>query len=257
MIERPDSPVVGALHPSANFGERKGGAIPSILLLHYTGVESAAKAISWLSDPVSEVSCHYVVDEAGFVTQMVAEAKRAWHAGAGAWAGDTDINSSSIGIEIQNVGHAAGYPPFPDRQIAAVIALCRDIVARHHIRAERVLAHSDVAPSRKIDPGERFPWATLAAAGIGHWVPPAPVRADDTGVGLGTSGPFVAEMQTMLRNYGYAVMPSGHLDTATEFVITAFQRHFRPARVDGRIDQSTFATLQALSAALPAETMIT
>jgi N-acetylmuramoyl-L-alanine amidase len=257
VIERADSPLVTALHPSANFGARKGGATPSILLLHYTGVESAAKAISWLSDPASEVSCHYVVDETGVVTQMVAEDKRAWHAGAGAWAGDTDINSSSIGIEIQNVGHAAGYPPFPAQQIAAVIALCRDIVTRHHIRAERVLAHSDVAPSRKIDPGEKFPWAALAKAGIGHWVPPAPVDEDDAGVGLGASGPFVAEMQTMLRNYGYAVMPSGHLDTATAFVVTAFQRHFRPARVDGRIDQSTFATLQALSAALPAETMIT
>ncbi len=256
MIRAPDTPLVHALHPSPNFGERKGTNPPSILLLHYTGVESAAAAIAWLANPKSEVSCHYVVDETGRITQMVAEEKRAWHAGAGAWAGDTDINSSSIGIEIHNVGHAAGYPPFPSPQIAAVIALSRDIIARRFIRPERVLAHSDVAPSRKIDPGEKFPWGELARAGVGHWVSPAPVRCDDPGLGKGAQGPLVAEMQTMLKNYGYAVEPSGQFDDATQFVVTAFQRHFRPARVDGRIDQSTITTLQSLSAALPREPMI-
>lgn len=256
MIAQPDTPLAAGLHASPNFGERKGGAIPSILLLHYTGVESAAKAISWLAEPRSQVSCHYVVDEAGLITQMVAENMRAWHAGLGAWAGDADINSSSIGIEIQNVGHEAGYPGFPKAQIAAVIALARDILQRHHIRAERVLAHSDVAPTRKIDPGEKFPWQTLAAHRVGHWVDPAPIDAADPGLPLGGSGALVAEVQTMLKNYGYAIAPSGNLDLATEFVVKAFQRHFRPARVDGCIDHSTVATLQALSAALPKETMI-
>lgn len=257
MISRPDTPLVAGLHPSPNFGERKGGAIPSILLLHYTGVESAAKAIAWLAEPRSQVSCHYVVDEAGRITQMVAEGMRAWHAGLGAWAGDVDINSSSIGIEIQNVGHEAGYPDFPAAQIAAVVALCLDIIRRHHIRAERVLAHSDVAPTRKIDPGEKFPWNALAAQRIGHWVAPVPVDAADPGLRVGSDGALVAEVQTMLKNYGYAIEPTGSFDLATEFVVKAFQRHFRPARVDGRIDHSTIATLQALSAALPRETMLT
>lgn len=150
-ITRPDSQLVDALHPSLNFGPRKDGAKPDLLLLHYTGVASAAAAIAWLADPCSEVSCHYVVDVDGRITQMVAEAERAWHAGAGSWAGESDINSRSIGIEIQNLGHEAGYPEFPADQIAAVIALCGDIAARHGIGPERVLAHSDVAPPRKID----------------------------------------------------------------------------------------------------------
>lgn len=256
MIVRPDSKLVADVHPSPNFGERKGGAVPSILLLHYTGVASAQLAIAWLANRQSQVSCHYVVDEDGRITQMVAEGMRAWHAGLGAWAGDTDINSSSIGIEIQNVGHEAGYPDFPASQMAAVTRLAQDILARHRIRAERVLAHSDVAPQRKIDPGEKFPWDALAAQGVGHWVAPLALDPADPGVQLGASSPFVSEMQALLLNYGYAVRPTGCLDTATEFVIKAFQRHFRPARVDGRLDHSTFATLQALSAALPGEPMM-
>ena len=148
-------------------------ASPSILLLHYTGVETAAKAIDWLTRAESKVSCHYAIDEAGCITQMVAEDMRAWHAGEAVWAGESDINSASIGIEIHNPGHEMGYPDFPEAQLAAVEALCRDIIARHGIRPERVLAHSDVAPTRKKDPGEKFPWARLARAGIGHWVEPA------------------------------------------------------------------------------------
>lgn len=249
MIQVADSLLVDALHPSANFGARKDGAVPTILLLHYTGVPTAAQAISWLANPASEVSCHYVIDETGLVTQMVAEEMRAWHAGAGAWAGCSDINSGSIGIEIHNVGHEAGYPPFPARQIASVIALSRDILARRGIAAELVLAHSDVAPARKKDPGERFPWAQLAEAGIGHWVAPTPVDPADTGLGLGAEGPLIASVQAMLASYGYAIAVTGELGRATAFVVSAFQRHFRPERVDGRIDRSTIATLEALCAA--------
>lgn len=250
-IARPDTPLVHDLHPSLNFGVRKSAARPDILLLHYTGVESAASAISWLADPRSEVSCHYVVDEAGRITQMVAEADRAWHAGAGTWAGETDINSRSIGIEIQNVGHVAGYPDFPDAQIHAVIGLCKDIVARHRIAPERVLAHSDVAPTRKIDPGEKFPWPLLAQQGVGHWIEPVPVHETDPGLECGCRDSAVATMQSNLRRYGYGIDVTGELDEATQFVVKAFQRHFRPARVDGRIDASTAASLDALIAALP------
>ena len=223
---------------------------PSILLLHYTGVESAERAIDWLARPESKVSCHYVIDEAGTITQMVAEEMRAWHAGEAVWAGESDINSASIGIEIHNPGHELGYPDFPEIQLRAVEVLAQDVIARHCIRAERILAHSDVAPNRKKDPGEKFPWARLAAAGIGHWVAPEPVIEAEPGMGVGVAGPLIADVQMLLAKYGYGIEPTGVIDGRTEFVVTAFQRHFRPARVDGRIDQSTITTLERLYAAL-------
>ena len=172
----PDSRLVKHVWPSPNHGPRSPRLSTDILLLHYTGTESTAAARACLCDPVAQVSSHYLIDESGEISQLVPEARRAWHAGVSSWEGETDINSRSIGIEISNCGHALGYTEFPDGQIDAVIALSRDIVRRHHIRADRVLAHSDVAPARKQDPGEKFPWARLAAAGIGHWVAPEPVE---------------------------------------------------------------------------------
>jgi N-acetylmuramoyl-L-alanine amidase len=251
LTAKPDSKLVGEFHPSPNFEPRRGAAGATILLLHYTGVATAAKAIDWLSRPESKVSAHYVLDEAGFLTQLVAEDMRAWHAGLAVWAGETDINSASIGIEIQNKGHEAGSPDFPEAQLKVLEALCLEIVARHGIRPERVLGHSDVAPTRKMDPGEKFPWARLAAAGIGHWVAPEPVDWADPGIARDAAGPLVAAVQTMLASYGYGIEATGGVDPRTEFVIKAFQRHFRPERVDGRIDQSTITTLERLTAALP------
>ena len=256
MIAKPDSALVGALHPSPNFEPRRGVGQPDMLLLHYTGLKSCAKAIDWLSRPESKVSCHYVVDEAGRITQMVAEGQRAWHAGLASWQGETDINSASVGIEIHNPGHELGYPEFPEAQMLALEALCADIIARHRIRPERVLAHSDVAPKRKKDPGEKFPWARLAGKGIGHWVPPVAVLAADPGIARDAAGPLVADVQGMLARYGYGIQPTGGFDPLTEFVVTAFQRHFRPERVDGRIDQSTITTLERLTAALPARAAV-
>ena len=256
MIAKPDSALVGALHPSPNFEPRRGVGQPDMLLLHYTGLKSCAKAIDWLSRPESKVSCHYVVDEAGRITQMVAEDQRAWHAGLASWQGETDINSASVGIEIHNPGHELGYPEFPEAQMLALEALCADIIARHRIRPERVLAHSDVAPKRKKDPGEKFPWARLAGKGIGHWVPPVAVLAADPGIARDAAGPLVADVQGMLARYGYGIQPTGGFDPLTEFVVTAFQRHFRPERVDGRIDQSTITTLERLTAALPARAAV-
>lgn len=252
MTPRPDSSLVGAWHASPNFEPRRGAGRPTMLLLHYTGLASAAKAIDWLSVPESKVSAHYVIDEAGAVTQLVAEAMRAWHAGLACWAGESDINSASIGIEVHNAGHEYGLPDFPDAQMAALEALCRDIIARHGIRPERVLAHSDVAPTRKIDPGEKFPWARLARAGIGHWVKPEPVVWADPGMARDAAGPLVAAVQTKLAAYGYGIEATGGFDPRTELVVKAFQRHFRPERVDGRIDQSTITTLERLASALPA-----
>ena len=252
MTFDPDSPLVSDIYASPNCEPRLEERQPTILLLHYTGVPTSKGAMDWLARPESKVSAHYVVDEAGRVIQMVRESMRAWHAGLSRWGEETDINSASIGIEIHNPGHDGGYPEFPDAQMEAVVALCRDIVARHDIRPERVLAHSDVAPVRKKDPGEKFDWACLARAGVGHWVEPEPVDRSDRGIGMGYGGPLVSEVQEMFARYGYDIEPNGDFEEKTEFVVTAFQRHFRPKRVDGRLDQSTITTLERLLAALPA-----
>lgn len=148
----PDSPLVTRVHRACNVEPRRDGTVPTLVILHYTGMSSAEKAIDWLARSESRVSCHYVIDEAGAITQLVPEALRAWHAGVSSWHGETDINSRSIGIEIQNPGHADGYPHFPKAQIEAVIALTREICRRHAIAPAGVLAHSDVAIGRKIDP---------------------------------------------------------------------------------------------------------
>lgn len=252
MIARPDSTLVSDLFASPNIEPRTRGISPSILLLHYTGLPSAAKAIEVLSRPDCKVSCHYVVDVDGRITQMVAEEHRAWHAGVASWGGERDINSASIGIEIQNPGHNGGYPDFPSEQMEAVTALCRDIVERHAIARNRVLAHSDVAPPRKIDPGEKFDWAGLHREGIGHWVAPEPVDENDPGMGPGACHPLVGSAQALLARYGYGLAATGVLDPQMAFVLRAFQLHFRPARVDQRLDRSTFLTLERLVGALSA-----
>ena len=245
----PDSALVGAFLPSPNHGERRGYARPDSVIMHYTGMATGQGALDWLRDPKSELSSHYVVAEYGEIVQLVAEDRRAWHAGVGVWKGERDLNSASIGIEIVNPGHERGLPPFPEAQIAATIALCRDIGSRRAIRPERILAHSDIAPSRKRDPGERFPWDVLARAGVGHWVEPAPIGGA-AAFGRGQEGPHVRALQALLALYGYGVELTGVYDRATEIVVTAFQRHFRPERVDGQPDESTIATLRALVAAL-------
>jgi N-acetylmuramoyl-L-alanine amidase len=173
---------------------------------------------------------------------------RAWHAGVSYWHGETDINSASIGIEIQNPGHAQGYPEFPEAQMQAVAALSRDIIGRNAI-ARNVLAHSDIAPGRKIDPGEKFDWKGLADAGVGLWVPPADLDALDEGLPPDSQDEIVAEAQRLLALYGYKVETHGLLDEATQIVLKAFQLHFRQARPDGRLDRSTLKTLSRLVAA--------
>src|SRR5207247_4624134 len=244
---RPESSVVAEVRPSPNHGERN--ASPDMIVLHYTGMPSDEDAISHLCNPATEVSAHYVVLQDGYIVQLVAEARRAWHAGASSWAGESDINSRSIGIEIANPGHDHGYPAFQKPQVAAVTALCRSIFTRHGIPAERVLAHSDVAPSRTRDPGEKFPWKALADSGIGLWVKPAPIDPTGPIFTLGETNPAIEEAQTLLARYGYDVTASGYLDSATRDAVAAFQRHFRPQRVDGVIDVSTVSTLRDLLAA--------
>jgi N-acetylmuramoyl-L-alanine amidase len=250
MILKPDSTLVHALHPSPNTGDRRKGCRANMILLHYTGMAAANQAIGWLANPKSKVSCHYVIDEAGSITQMVAETMRAWHAGAAQWTGETDINSLSIGMEISNPGHEHGYPDFPPEQMQAVTALCADIAARRGVPPERVLAHSDVAPGRKIDPGEKFDWALLAKRGVGHWVRPAPLEAGGS-CALDRDAAACAEAGELLRRYGYDVEPRGR-ENWFAVILRAFQLHFRPARADGRLDAGTLDTLRRLTAALPA-----
>jgi N-acetylmuramoyl-L-alanine amidase len=246
---RPDSCVVAEVRESPNHGERRGDPKLDMILLHYTGMPNAEDAVAKLCTRGTEVSAHYVVMEDGYVIQCVPEARRAWHAGAAMWEGESDINSRSIGIEIVNPGHDHGYPDFPRRQIAAVTALCRSIMTRHRIPAWRVLGHSDVAPARKQDPGEKFPWRLLSESGIGLWVNPAPITEGGAVFVLGESAPAIREIQELLGRYGYDIAVSGSYDPATRDVIAAFQRHFRPARVDGVADASTITTLRALLAA--------
>jgi N-acetylmuramoyl-L-alanine amidase len=241
----PDSSLAAEFVASPNFGERRRAARPSALILHYTGMPTAEAALALLVDPASEVSAHYLISEDGRIVQLVAERDRAWHAGRGHWKGESDLNSASIGIEIANPGHDGGAPPYPERQIAATTALARDIISRWRIAPERVLAHSDVAPTRKRDPGESFPWARLFDGGVGHWVEPAPISGGAR-FRHEEEGPPVRALQAMLSLYGYGLELTGVYDRHTRAVVAAFQRHFRPGRIDGEADASTVSTLKAL-----------
>lgn len=231
--------------PSPNFDERT--APVNVLVLHYTGMPTAQMALDRLADPNAKVSAHHVLDEDGTVYAMVAEEKRAWHAGVSHWRGKGGLNDCSVGIEIVNPGHEWGYRPFPDAQIAALIPLCNAILSRHSIPARNVVGHSDIAPARKLDPGELFPWERLAGEGIGLW-PVAEAAARGASLRTGDIGEAVEEMQRMLAAYGYSVQTDGVFDAYTEAVVSAFQRHFRPARVDGVWDGESAHLLRHLLA---------
>jgi N-acetylmuramoyl-L-alanine amidase len=209
--------------PSPNQDDRGGAAI-DMLVLHYTGMRSAQEALERLCDPAAKVSAHYTVDEDGTIYAHVPEARRAWHAGMAYWAGASDINVRSIGIELVNPGHEFGYREFTDDQIASLTTLCHSILVRHPIPSWHVLGHSDVAPARKEDPGESFPWEGLAKAGIGLW--PQAVASD-----LGPEA---------LSRYGYD--PNAPQDK----LITAFQRHFRPKKLDVQWDSECAGLLASL-----------
>lgn len=214
--------------PSPNHDER---ALPvTMLVLHYTGMETGKGAIDRLADQQAKVSAHYVVEEDGTIIAMVDEQRRAWHAGLSYWRGITDVNSASIGIEIVNGGHDFALPDFPEAQIAAVIALSREIIARHGIAPVNVVGHSDIAPGRKIDPGEKFPWERLAREGVGLW--PA---------GAASADPDEPHAAFLLTAIGY----NPDLPLAT--ILTEFQRRYRPARFDGVLDDETMGLIEALA----------
>ncbi len=251
MSDKPDSTLASAFASSPNHGARAHGRAPNCLVLHYTGMASGEAALAHLRKSEAQVSCHYFIWEDGRIDQLVREERRAWHAGASCWKGERDINSSSIGIEIVNAGHPGGLPLFPPAQMGAVAVLCRDIAARHGIPPERVLAHSDIAPGRKVDPGENFPWAWLATQGVGVWpddVAPAanaPLLASAPLL-EGDCGERVSEWRESLARWGYDIAPGDTFDAHTRVVVEAFQRHFRPARVDGVADAETQGVLSAL-----------
>jgi N-acetylmuramoyl-L-alanine amidase len=215
--------------PSPNHEARPDGAVIDTLVLHYTGMRSGAEAIARLCDPAAKVSAHYVVEEDGAVFRLVAEDRRAAHAGISHWRGRSALNGNSIGIEIVNPGHEWGYRPFPALQMAAVCDLCLEIMARHPIEQRNVVAHSDIAPDRKQDPGELFDWQGLAANGVGLWpgADPAPVEE--------------AALLPMLSAIGYRT------DLPLSVLLTAFQRHWLPGRADGIADEATRARVAAVA----------
>jgi len=228
--------------PSPNFDARL--APPDMVVLHYTGMATGAAALARLRDPAAKVSAHYLIEEDGRLFALVAEERRAWHAGTASWKGAADINGASIGVEIVNPGHEFGYRPFTTAQIGAVIALIDEIKGRWTVPDGRILAHSDVAPARRQDPGELFPWRDLALAGHGLWAEPAAAPGDPLSVG--EEGPGVFALQAGFSKLGYDLPPSGVYDEETACVVRAFQRHWRQARVDGAADGETCARLMAL-----------
>ena len=235
--------------PSPNFDDRK---LPiSILVLHYTGMESGQAAIDRLANADAKVSAHFVVQENGEIIQMVDEDKRAWHAGVSSWNGITDVNSASIGIEIVNGGHDYGLPDFPEEQVGAVLWLSKTIVERHDIEARNVVGHSDIAPGRKIDPGEKFPWHLFAAEGIGRW--PKNISADQRVLfEAGDRDRGISAAQMGLATLGYGAEVTGVMDEKMSALIEAFQRRYRPSKVDGKIDVQTLDIIGKLSDQGPA-----
>lgn len=245
--------------PSPNFDARTRPI--DLVVLHYTGMQNAEIAIARLTDaapvagkypgpwqnadiaadaPLGRASAHYVVDEQGAIYSLVPEEHAAWHAGASSWHGEGEVNARAIGIEIVNGGHDFDLPDFPTAQIDAVIVLLRDIFARWpELNAARVVAHSDIAPQRKADPGEKFPWKRLAEAGVSIWPEHVATQL--------VSDDVVSTVQEQLALVGYDVKQTGYMDVPTKSALIAFQRRFRPSNLDGAIDDETRFLLAALS----------
>ena len=218
-----------------------------MLLLHYTGMPTPSEALDALCDPQRKVSAHYFIEEDGGVIPLVAEERRAWHAGKASWRGSSDINARSIGIELVNPGHEWGYRDFPEAQMQALVSLGKEIMARHPIPARHVLGHSDVAPHRKQDPGERFDWERLAKEGIGLWVGRTSASPSATSLSLEQSGSEILQLRHELHRFGYGVdIDVEHFDENLQGVVAAFQRHFRPWKVDGIADGESRGVLRQL-----------
>jgi len=228
--------------PSPNHDTRRHAV--DMLVLHYTGMQSGEAALARMRDPEAKVSAHYMVWEDGRISRLVPESERAWHAGLSTWQGDDDLNSRSVGIEIVNGGHdfplpGGALPPYPDVQVTAVIALAREIVEHHRIRPDRIVAHSDIAPKRKIDPGEHFPWARLAGASLGLWPP------EEAGAGCVWMGGDPGGLNRQLAAIGYDI-------SDVPATLRAFQRRFLPDAVTGMADARTLRRLAQVADAYSA-----
>jgi len=225
--------------PSPNFNDRAVGSRLAYVVLHYTGMRDAASALARLCEPTAQVSAHYLIERDGKIWQLVPDTKRAWHAGVSSWLGETDMNSASLGIELVNRGHQLGYENFPPAQIKACITLLQSLLKQHNIPPHNILAHSDIAPQRKEDPGELFPWQELAQQGLGLW----PTAIQNTAPLAPTAA------RQLLQQIGYDCAPSGDYDPALRNTLLAFQRHWLPHNLSGLADASTSAMLQAVLAA--------
>jgi N-acetylmuramoyl-L-alanine amidase len=230
---------------SPNWNARRGTNTPDMVIIHYTGMTSARAALERLCDPTAKVSSHYLIDREGSVIRLVSEDARAWHAGVSSWHGETDINSRSIGIELVNPGHAHGYQDFPEPQMRALLRLLERVHKRNTVPPGQLLAHSDIAPARKQDPGEQFDWRRLAREGFGLWIEPQEADAE-VELGIGATGPEVRALRNDLAVLGYSLAAADAYDSDTAQAVTAFQRHWRQGKVDGRADASTLATLRRL-----------
>lgn len=222
--------------PSPNFNARAEGAAMRYIVLHYTGMPTAEEALFRLTDAGSEVSAHYMIDEDGEVIRLVDESLRAWHAGKSCWQEERDMNSASIGIELVNPGHAFGYRPFPQAQIDALKVLLHEIIARYDLLPSCLLAHSDIAPTRKEDPGELFPWKELAQEKLGLWPQPTPHDYEPERV--------PSEVFFLLTKIGYDCPPMD--EAACYAALQAFQRHYHPEALMDEITPETLARLRAL-----------
>lgn len=232
--------------PSPNCDTR-GSHIVDMLVLHYTGMKDGPSALSRLCDPEAQVSSHYLVEEDGTVYRLVDEEDRAWHAGKSEWRGKLDVNARSIGIEIVNPGHEWGYRPFTEEQMKSVIGVCHEILARHAIEPRNVVAHSDIAPLRKEDPGELFDWKRLAREGIGCW-PAIELTNSHYLFGPGSCGKEIKQLQDYLHYYGYSIKVNGHYDRHMEAVVMAFRRHFVPKHITSSWDNIADTALASLLA---------
>ena len=212
---------------SPNFNDRPKNIVPNILVIHYTGMQSLDQALQRLMSSNSQVSAHYLISRKGEIFKLVSEEKRAWHAGVSYWRGETDINSYSIGIELENPGHEFGYSKFPKGQMSVLTELCVEIINKYSISPENIVGHSDIAPRRKKDPGELFDWKSLAKKGVGLW--------PEASLDKITLEPF----EKSLNDFGYEVVD-------LRSTITAFQRHYLPDTVSGISDSTTQKTLAQL-----------
>lgn len=213
-------------YQSPNFDERSNPQCLDLIIIHYTGMEKVKEALTRLCDPLAKVSAHYLIDQKGKCYQLVDDQKRAWHAGVSYWQGIRDINGISLGIELDNGGYDGGLPFFPEPQIQALLSLLTCLSQKYHINKKKIIGHSDVAPLRKMDPGELFPWFTLYQHGFGLW----PASTSQQAVPQS-----ILEVQKILRGIGYDCPLNGIIDHQTEAVIQAFQRHFTPNEITGTL----------------------